>query len=175
METGRPDILPNDAVSVGILVVAAMSPLTMEGILRALAHIGAPSWRPVGDVVVGGITRLREHGLLKIAAPESREGDKLVLTMWGRAILPELLYALPLSGAALDVGYKLKVMGLDVLDAAARERQLVALLDHWREVATMWQDAEHRCPCQEPSVRGWMQHNIDLARSEIEWLTLAKS
>lgn len=175
METDRPSMLPNDAVSVGVLLVAAMRPLAMEGILRALAHIGAPSWRPVGDVVVGVVDRLQEHGLLKIAAPESREGDKLMLTVWGRAVLPELLYALPMSGTALDVGYKLKVMGLDVLDAAARDRQLRALLDHWREVATMWRDAEHRCPCQEPSVRGWMQHNIDLARSEIEWLTSAKS
>jgi hypothetical protein len=175
METGRPGILPNDAVSVGILVVAAMSPLTTEGILRALAHIGAPSWRPVGDVVVGIVTRLREHDLLKIAASEGREGDRLAPTAWGRAVLPELLYALPMSGTALDVGYKLKVMGLDVLDAAARGRQLRALLDHWREVATMWQDAEDRCPCREPSVRGWIQHNIDLARSEIEWLTSAKS
>lgn len=175
METGRPGILPNDAVSVGVLVVAAMSPLTVEGILRALAHIGAPSWRPVGDVVVGVVMKLREHGLLNIAAPETQEGDKLAPTAWGRTVLPELLYALPMSGTALDVGYKLKVMGLDVLDAASRERQLRALLDHWRDVATMWQDAEDRCPCRERSVRGWMQHNINLARSEIEWLTSAKS
>lgn len=174
METGRNGILPNDAVSVGILVAVAMGPLTIDGILRALAHIGAPSWRPVGDVVVGVVIRLREHGLLEVSALESPEGDKLAPTAWGRAVLPALLYALPMSGTAPDVGYKLKVMGLDVLDVSARERQLRSLLDHWRDVATMWQRAEDRCPCREPSVRGWMQHNIDLAHSEIEWLTSAK-
>ncbi|HTG19386.1 MAG TPA: hypothetical protein VK681_05035 [Reyranella sp.] len=175
METDRQDLLPKDAVSVGVLTVTAMNPLATEGILRALVHIGAPSWRPVGDVVVGAIDGLRDIGLLAVAAPGDRGGARLAPTARGRAVLPDLLYVLPLSGTSPDIGYKLKVMGLDVLEAAARERQLRALLDHWRDVATMWQDAEHRCPCRQPSVRGWMQHNIDLARSEIEWLTAARS
>jgi hypothetical protein len=42
-------------------------------------------------------------------------------------------------------------------------------------MAIMWQDAEHHFPCRQPSVRGWMRHNIDLARSEIEWLTAART
>ncbi len=163
--------LPHDAVSVGVLVVAAMNPLTMDGIVRALSQIGAPSWRPLGDVVVGVVHRLREIGLLRSVTAESGDGDKLTTTDWGRAVLPELLYGLPMSGAAPDAGYKLKVVGLDVLDVPARERQLQALLDHWRHLATQWQEAEHHCPCRQASVRCWMQHNIDLAHSEIEWLT----
>ena len=77
---------------------------------------------------------------------------------------------MPLSGASPDIGYKLKVMGLDLLEAGARERQLQALLAHWHDLATLWQDAEDRCPCRQPGVRGWIGHNLDLARSEIEWL-----
>ncbi|WP_395713628.1 hypothetical protein [Reyranella sp.] len=174
MATDRQGTVPSDAVSVGVLVVAAMDPLTMDGITRALTHIGAPSWRPLGDVVVGVIHRLCDVGLLENVTA-GRESDRFATTKQGRALLPELLYALPLSGASPDAGYKLKVVGLDVLDAAARERQLQALLGHWRELASLWQEAEHRCPCRQASVRGWMQHNLDLARSEIEWLTAARS
>jgi hypothetical protein len=175
MATDRRGLLPNDAVSVGVLVVTAMNPLSTEGVIRALTHIGAPSWRPLGDVVVGVIHRLCAAGLLDSTTTGGRDGERLAPTAWGRTVLPELMYALPLSGASPDAGYKLKVVGLDVLDAAARERQLQALLDHWRDLAVQWREAEHHCPCRRPSVRFWMQHNIDLARSEIEWLTTARS
>jgi hypothetical protein len=174
MATDRLGTLPNDAVSVGVLVVTAMNPLAIDAVIRALTHIGAPSWRPLGDVVVGVVHRLCDAGLLDNTTAEGREGDRFSPTEWGRAVLPGLLYALPLSGASPDAGYKLKVVGLDVLDATARERQLQALLDHWRDLAAQWRQAEHHCPCRQPSVRCWMQHNIDLARSEIEWLTTAR-
>ncbi|MBS0220776.1 MAG: hypothetical protein JSR91_08540 [Proteobacteria bacterium] len=171
MGVDRRDLLPSDAVSVGVLMVTAMTPLAIAGIVRALTHVGAPSWRPVGDVVVEAVGRLRGIGLL---APSRERDDTLGPTGRGRAVLPELLYALPLSGTFPDIGYKLKVMGLDVLEGAARERQHQALLDHWREATSLWQDAEDRCPCRQPSVRSWMRHNIDLARSEIAWLTAAR-
>lgn len=175
MQTDRLATLPNDAVSVGILIVTATAPLAIEEVVRVLSHIGAPSWRPLGDVVVGAVQRLREVGLLGATAAAPWSGERLAPTDWGRAVLPDLLYALPLSDAAPDSGYKLKVVGLDVLDAAARERQLQALLTHWRGLAMQWQEAEVRCPCRQPSVRGWMRHNIDLAHSEIAWLTAAMS
>jgi len=164
-------LLPTDAVSVGILTVTAMAPLPRAAILRTLMQIGAPTWRPSGDVVTGAIDTLRDDGLLAPLA----ESEALAPTPWGRAVLPDLLYALPLSGAAPEIGYKLKVMALDVLEAGAREKQLAALLDHWREVAALWEDAGRRCPCPQPSVRGWMKHNLDLARSEIAWLTAGRS
>lgn len=172
MGADRQGLSPNDAVSVGVLMVTAMTPLAIDGIIRALTHVGAPSWRPLGDVVVEAVDRLRKIGLLAL----SQERDEtLGPTVQGRAVLSELLYALPLSGTFPDIGYKLKVMGLDVLEGAARERQHQALLDHWRETTSLWQDAEDRCPCRQPSVRSWMRHNIDLARSEIAWLMAGRS
>lgn len=174
MQTDRPTALPSDAVSIGVLIVTAIAPLTLDEVVRALGHIGAPSWRPLGDVVVGAVQRLRELGLISVKASEGRPGDRLAPSDWGRAVLPDLLYALPLSAASPDPGYKLKVVGLDVLDVTARERQRQALLDHWHGLAMQWQEAEARCPCRQPSVQGWMRHNIDLARSEIEWLSAAR-
>jgi len=115
-----------------------------------------------------------DAGLLENGTAEGRDGERLAATRWGRAVLPELLYALPMSGASPDAGCKLKVVGSDVLDATAREQQLQALLDHWRDLAAQWRQAEHHCPGRQPSVCGWMQHNIDLARAEIEWLTTAR-
>lgn len=169
MEADRYAMLPNDAVSIGILIATAAGSLTREQVLQALARIGAPSWRPLDDVVAGSLDRLYRDGLLEVTASKS-PGRAFVPTALARARLPELLYALPLSGASPDIGYKLKVMGLDLLEAGARERQLQALLAHWHDLATLWQDAEDRCPCRQPGVRGWIGHNLDLARSEIEWL-----
>jgi Putative AphA-like transcriptional regulator len=163
-------LLPTDAVSIGILTVTAMAPLPRAAILRTLMQIGAPTWRPLGDVVAGAIETLRDDDLL---APTIGD-DALAPTPWGRTVLPDLLHALPLSGTAPEIGYKLRVMALDVLEADARARQLDALLDHWRDVAALWEDAERRCPCPQPSVRGWMKHNLDLARSEIDWLTATR-
>ena len=169
MDDMRYAVLPDDPVSIGVLVVTAFGPLTMAGILGALAHVGAPSWRPVDDVVADAVDRLRQQGLLEPVS--SRRGAaRFVPAARVKSSLPALLDRLSLSGAAPDIGYKLKVMGLDLLDPVPRAKQLEALVTYWRGVAAGWQEAEDRCPCTQASVRGWMTHNLKLARSEIDWL-----
>jgi len=159
---------PSDPVSIGVLVVTAMGPLSMDGILGALAHIGAPTWQPVGEVIVEAVDRLHRQRLLDAAAGD--RGDLFAPSAVARAALPKLLDALPLAGASPDIAYKLKVMGLDLLEPAERARQIEALVGHWRGLAHLWQSAEDHCPCTQPSVRAWMKHNLNLARSEVDWL-----
>ena len=85
MTADRHDLLPKDAVSAGVLMVTTMTPLAVEGILRALTHVGAPTWRPVADVVVDAVNRLRESGLLTDAPPRDGGDERLMPTAWARA------------------------------------------------------------------------------------------
>jgi hypothetical protein len=170
MEEIRRVLVPLDVVSIGILVVTAFAPLPVDGIQHALSKIGAPSWRPVGEVIASAIERLLDRQWLAIAPQRDRDAMCLTPTQTARVRLPELLKALPLSNSSPDIAYKLKVMGLDLLDRDARRRQIEELAGHWRGVLALWQDAERDCPCVQPSVRHWMTHNAWLARSEIDWL-----
>ena len=135
-----------------------------------MSHIGAPSWRPVGEVVATAIERLLDRQWLAIAPLANRDAMCLTPTAAARRRLPELLKALPLSNSSPDIAYKLKIMGLDLLDRDARRRQIEELAGHWRGVLQLWQGAERDCPCTQPSVRHWMTRNAMLARSEIDWL-----
>ncbi|MBV8651281.1 MAG: hypothetical protein JO255_07425 [Alphaproteobacteria bacterium] len=170
MEEIRRVMVPLDAVSIGVLLVTAFAPLPVDGIQRALGRIGAPSWRPVEEVVSAAIERLLDRHWLAFAPPVEAETICLVPTAAARARLPGLLKALPLSNAAPDIAYKLKIMGLDLLDREARRQQIEELSGHWQGVLALWQEAERDCPCVQPSVRQWMTHNARLARSEIDWL-----
>ncbi|HYC15552.1 MAG TPA: hypothetical protein VEC75_14975 [Stellaceae bacterium] len=156
--------LPSNPVGIGVLVVTAMEPLPIEGIFGALIHLGAPSWRPLDEVIERTVDCLCRQGLLEGVS------DRFAPSAVARAALPEALETLPLDGASSDICYKLKVMGLDLLEPRERARQLQALVGHWRRTAELWQIAEDRCPCAQPSVRGWMRHNLDLARRELDWL-----
>jgi len=160
--------LPSNPVSVGVLIVTAMAPLPMDGILDALIHVGAPSWRPVEEVVAGTVDRLCRQGLLEVIF--DHQVGRFAPSAVARATLPKVLDALPLAGASSDISYKLRVMGLDVLEPPERAKQLEALVGYWRRVADFWKTAQDRCPCTQPSVRGWMKHNLSLARSEVDWL-----
>jgi Putative AphA-like transcriptional regulator len=171
MEEIRRMTAPLDAVSVGILVVTGFSPLPVDGILRALSHIGAPSWRPVGEVVTTAIERLLDRNWLVIAPSMNEAEVALTPSEAARGRLPDLLAALPLSASAPDIAYKLKIIGLDLLDRHARRRQIEELAGHWRGVLAQWQDAARNCPCVQHSARQWMAHSAMLARSEVEWLT----
>ncbi len=164
-------VLPSDTVSVGVLVVTSYGALGIDGILTALGQIGAPSWQPVDEVVASSVERLLDRGLVELLT--SSDGQELCFaaTPAARARLPDLLEALPLSRSAPDIGYKLKMMSLDLLDGTARERQLAGLVEHWRDLLALWKEAEAHCPCVQPMVRHWMRRNALLARSEIEWLT----
>lgn len=170
MEEIRRITVPLDVVSLGVLVVTGLSPLPVEDILHAMRQIGAPSWRPVGEVVTIAIERLLERHWLEIASPPDHDAMCLGPSEAARCRLPDLLAALPLSASALDITYKLKLMGLDLLDRDARRQQLEELAGHWRGVLALWQRAERNCPCVGMSVRRLMAHNATLARSEIEWL-----
>jgi hypothetical protein len=170
MEEIRRVTVPLDAVSIGVLLVTAFAPLPVDGIQHALGRIGAPSWRPVGEVVAAAIERLLDRHWLAFAPPAEPDTISLMPTMVARARLPELLKALPLSNTSPDIAYKLKIMGLDLLDGEARQRQIDELSGHWQGVLALWQEAERDCPCVQPSVRQWMTHNARLARSEIDWL-----
>ena len=169
MEEIRRVMAPLDPVSIGVLLVTAFAPLPVDGIQRALGGIGAPSWRPVDEVVAAAIERLLDRHWLAFAPAES-ETICLMPTTAARTRLPELLRALPLSNTSPDIAYKLKVMGLDLLDREARQRQIEALSGHWQGVLALWQEAERDCPCVQPSVRQWMAHNASRARLEIDWL-----
>ena len=121
--------------------------------------------------VLASVERLLDRGLVELLT--SSDGQELCFaaTPAARARLPDLLEALPLSRSAPDIGYKLKMMSLDLLDGTARERQLAGLVEHWRDLLALWKEAEAHCPCVQPMVRHWMRRNALLARSEIEWLT----
>ena len=160
--------LEPDPVGLGVLLVTSLSPLTLEEVVKALGHLGAPSWRPVGEVVVGTVERLIERRLI---APCGAPGtEALAPTAAARLRLPGMLRALPMSSPSPDVAYKLKLMGLDLLEGAMRTAQLRELIGHWRGMLALWEGAERRCPCTQPSVRRWMRHNVLLARMEIDWL-----
>lgn len=163
-------VLPSDTVSVGVLVVTSYGPLGIDGILMALGQIGAPSWQPVDEVVASSVERLLDRGLVELMTSDDGQDLCFAATLAARARLPDLLEALPLSRSAPDIGYKLKVMSLDLLEGAARERQVAGLVDHWHDLLALWKEAEAHCPCVQPMVRHWMRHNMLLARSEIEWL-----
>jgi len=157
-----------DPVGLGVLLVTALAPLSLEAVVKALANLGAPSWRPVGEVVVGTVERLLERRLL--AECGAAEAAALAPTAAARLRLPGMLLALPMSSPSPEVAYKLKVLGLDLLEGAMRAAQLRELSAHWHGVLALWQGAERRCPCTQPSVRRWMRHNVMLARMEIDWL-----
>src|SRR5262249_20256264 len=98
----RSDIsLPNNPVGIGVLVLTAMEPLSIQGIFGALFHLGAPSWRPLDDVVARTVDCLCRQGLLEGIS------DRFAPSALARAALPEALEALPLDGASTDICYKL--------------------------------------------------------------------
>ena len=164
-----------DSVAIGVLVTTAFAPLPLEGILKALGNLGAPTWRPVAEVVVNAVERLIEERLLEASAAPSdghaaARAPRLQPSARARERLPSLLRTLPLSSLSPDIVYRLKIMGLDLLDPETRAGQLRELTAHWQGLLALWQHAEERCPCAQASVRRWMGHNAALARMEIEWL-----
>jgi hypothetical protein len=61
-------------------------------------------------------------------------------------------------------------MGLDLLDHETRASQIKELVGYLQKVLALWETAQQRCPCSQPTVRRWMKHNVALARMEIDWL-----
>jgi len=165
--------LEPDPVGLGVLLVTAETPLSLEGVVKALGHLGAPSWQPVGEVVVGTVERLLERRLM--TALGRGDAERLGPTTAARLRLPGMLRALPMSSPSPDMAYKLKLLGLDLLEGEMRRAQLRELIGHWRGMLSLWQVAERRCPCTRPSVRRWMRHNVTLARMEIDWLAAIAS
>ena len=58
MERMRGDGMQVGTVGVSVLLVTAFGPLPIDDLLKALTHVGAPSWQPVGEVVIASVERL---------------------------------------------------------------------------------------------------------------------
>lgn len=130
----------------------------LDGIVKALTNLGAPSWRPVTDVVAGAIDRLVGQNLIApltspSESPVHETSVRLAPTPAGWRRLPSLLRVLPLPAYGSDITYRLKVMGLDLLGRQDREYQISELAGHWQRVLALWERAQERRPCMQPSVR----------------------
>ncbi len=155
---------PGDFVWLAALGCAARNPTDTDTICRVIDTIAAGQWTPPGHLVCDCLDEMRRGGHLTPAGTSA-----LAITATGHAVLSMLL-AMPLDrpdSPPGQVGLRLKLAFLDLVDTTQRRRHLESLVCRYEAELASRSDADTDHPSLGCFAHIWRSHNLDHLRRDL--------
>lgn len=158
-----------DFIWLAVLGTAARGPAGIEDFCHAIDVITIGQWLPVGELVCASVDEMLRGGHLELMGA----GDnRLVPTERGRETLALLLgqpIARPTSVLG-QVGLRLKLAFLDLLEGLERRAVLDGLIGQYDEELSRRQQGEEFCPVRGSFGELWRGHDLERVRRDVALL-----
>lgn len=158
-----------DFIWLAALGTVARGPAGLEDICHAIDTITLGQWLPVGDLVTASVDEMVRGGHLQATPGHPRQ---VRLTVRGRETLSLLLaqpIARPISVFG-QVGLRMKLAFLDLVEAAERRQSLDTLIDQYEDELIRRQSPADLCPARGSFGDLWRSHDVERIRRDIALL-----
>ena len=165
----RREMGARDFIWLAALGTAARGPAGLEDVCHAIDVITLGQWLPVGELVTASVDEMARGGHL--CAVPGRDGC-MQLTGRGRETL-SLLLGQPIarpSSVFGQVGLRMKLAFLDLVDAGERRVHLDGLINLFEDELDRRQSGADRCAARGSFGDLWRSHDIDRLRRDIALL-----
>jgi DNA-binding PadR family transcriptional regulator len=166
-------LLPREVIRLAALGTLAVQPISYAALANEVRHFISRIAGPSLDLMGTSIELLRYEGFVTPLDTSSIvEGTPLEITDAGRAELKELLCSAvraPLNDVNKLV-LALKIRFLHILDADEQRGQAEMMIEACETELARLVDLGHRHEGTEGYFKEWLDHDIGLVESRLEWL-----
>ncbi|RAU22694.1 hypothetical protein CU669_06685 [Paramagnetospirillum kuznetsovii] len=168
-------LTPKEAVRLCALGTIASRPMRYSELAGSVRHFTSRIMGPSLDLMGTSIELLRYEGLVEAIAGKGMEDDaQLTISAAGRRELHSLLTARLRPASDLSkLVMALKIRFLDLLEPAERREQIDLLMSGVEsELARLMdlRDANAQEDGQNGALASWLDHDISLLQSRLDWL-----